>query len=905
MPLCMRGWRSSGCRWIGRLPALLWAWAAVLLMAWAWAWTAAEAAEEPVLYIDPGMHTLPIIQLAVDGSGQYVLTAGGEGSLRLWSVKDQQLVQTLRLPAAFDGPLAQVALSADASRIFLRMASGFPSAFELDRASGRLTALAADSVVMSKYPQHTASFRWIAGGGGWASYLPRVTVSTASGAPRLVPLSEQPFGNHFPSVPWSAVDRERGGRLVAADATRLCIYDPALKHLAEVALEPGAQVAQVRFSPDGSLVAVSYSSSSSSSILGRIEVRAGTDLHLLHAPALSGVNGALEQLAFSADGSLLFAGGTGSTAKGHTIRRWEQAGRGAYMDLAAGKGRVTALQALPQGGVVFATDEPEWGAISGQGALALRGRQTASLREAALLLDQRGERVGLGRGKDVTMFSLQPRPHLEVGAGDPSLRGPRLLHASARVTDWREQSRVQLNEERFELGSPAHAMAIAPNGRHVLFGLDGELWTYWRQQQQSGPPGSGDYWQPEHVRTSMRLWTPNPAWGVNVSGDGRWIAASLGDGTVRFYPNDIAQIEGGDPQEALTLYLHGDGRWVLYTPSGYYDAAPGAESLMRWQLERSATQLPELQTSEQQRARFYRPDIVRQVLALGSEAKARFAASTASADAQRSDAPIATGQPAPAVTSPLPNLYALVVGVSAYSRPELRLHYPAKDAKDLVALLRTQQGKLYRSVTVKLLTDRGATRQEVMGGLQWLQRQMTDKDVAMVFLAGHGVEDAGTGQYYYLPYDADLAQLLTSAVPAVIIRESLLALAGKAVLFLDTCHAGEVFSNRGLRGAPDWSRFVAELAAADNGVVVFSAARGQQSAQEDRRWGNGAFTKALLEGLSGQADREGSGRVTLNMLDLYISERVKKLTSGMQTPVTAKPSSITDFPLTVRIPGRR
>lgn len=35
------------------------------------------------------------------------------------------------------------------------------------------------------------------------------------------------------------------------------------------------------------------------------------------------------------------------------------------------------------------------------------------------------------------------------------------------------------------------------------------------------------------------------------------------------------------------------------------------------------------------------------------------------------------------------------------------------------------------------------------------------------------------------------------------------------------------------------------------------------------------------------------------MLDLYISERVKALTAGRQTPTTAKPATIPDFPIAV------
>ena len=70
---------------------------------------------------------------------------------------------------------------------------------------------------------------------------------------------------------------------------------------------------------------------------------------------------------------------------------------------------------------------------------------------------------------------------------------------------------------------------------------------------------------------------------------------------------------------------------------------------------------------------------------------------------------------------------------------------------------------------------------------------------------------------------------------------------------------------------------------------------------ESPKWKNGAFTKALVEGLAGKADYSKSkGIVTVNMLDLFISERVKELTSGQQTPTTAKPSTVPDFPIAMK-----
>ena len=99
---------------------------------------------------------------------------------------------------------------------------------------------------------------------------------------------------------------------------------------------------------------------------------------------------------------------------------------------------------------------------------------------------------------------------------------------------------------------------------------------------------------------------------------------------------------------------------------------------------------------------------------------------------------------------------------------------------------------------------------------------------------------------------------------------------------------------------PDITGIVNELASAENGAVVFASSTGKQYSFEDPNWKNGAFTKAAVEGIEGKADYTGKGRITINMLDLYISERVKELTQGKQTPATAKPKTIPDFPLALK-----
>lgn len=128
------------------------------------------------------------------------------------------------------------------------------------------------------------------------------------------------------------------------------------------------------------------------------------------------------------------------------------------------------------------------------------------------------------------------------------------------------------------------------------------------------------------------------------------------------------------------------------------------------------------------------------------------------------------------------------------------------------------------------------------------------------------------------PHEADPEAIKRTMLPEAEIRGTLSAIARKVLLFLDSCHSGKVFSGTQTHGADALSLFISELASSDSGVVVFAASTGRQASQEAAAWSNGAFTKALIEGLNGRADYRKSGRITLNMLDLYISERVKELT---------------------------
>jgi len=239
------------------------------------------------------------------------------------------------------------------------------------------------------------------------------------------------------------------------------------------------------------------------------------------------------------------------------------------------------------------------------------------------------------------------------------------------------------------------------------------------------------------------------------------------------------------------------------------------------------------------------------------------------------------------------------VGVANYQDATMNLHFPAKDAGDFSKSWSSQKNKLFKEIVVKLLTNQDATKDNIMDGLEWLQKEVTQKDMGIAFFAGHGMNDPKTGGFYFLPYNANLDAVKRTMVASSDINSTLDSLPGKRILFMDACHSASVSGRTQTRGIVDIGAMRKELEAAGSGTLVFAAASGRQGAQENEAWNNGAFTKSLLEALGGQADNRKTGRVTVSMLNAFITERVKELTGGSQTPIFKNQDDLADFPLVV------
>lgn len=242
----------------------------------------------------------------------------------------------------------------------------------------------------------------------------------------------------------------------------------------------------------------------------------------------------------------------------------------------------------------------------------------------------------------------------------------------------------------------------------------------------------------------------------------------------------------------------------------------------------------------------------------------------------------------------LPRLYVLAVGIAEYPAG-LKLDFAARDAADVAEAFRRYSKPLFRSVETRPLLDRDADRRAILSGLNWLRREVTQRDYAVVFFSGHGQRDE-VGALYLLPADVDPDNLLATAVPAEQVRQALAGLPGKVVFLLDACHAGALDAPK-RKASPLTDDLIRDLVTEESGVVAMCSSTGREFSVEDSKLRHGVFTQALVEGLSGKSAKSGDGAVYLHHLDAYITDRVKELTGGRQHPTTAKPSTVRSFPI--------
>lgn len=273
-----------------------------------------------------------------------------------------------------------------------------------------------------------------------------------------------------------------------------------------------------------------------------------------------------------------------------------------------------------------------------------------------------------------------------------------------------------------------------------------------------------------------------------------------------------------------------------------------------------------------------------------------------------------------------PDLFILTIGASDYNDSKYNLKYASKDANDIAELMNDNKEKYNETKIMKIL-DKDVTKENIQKAKDFLMQSKVDDEV-IVFIAGHGLLTKEF-DYYFATSDIDFANPRERGITFEEIENILDGIpARKKVLFMDTCHSGEVdkddiqevkkamvevgevmfrsvgeteyiSKNEKKFGLNNVSRLLQEMFVdfrRGSGAVVISSSGGLEFAWEGGGVKNGLFTYCLIEGLKTKnADLNKDGEISIVELRNYVSEKVEKLTNGAQRPTFRRENLENDF----------
>lgn len=544
------------------------------------------------LRLETGSHTAKINRIAVDAAGQFLVTGSNDKTARVWRLTDGVLLQTLRPPLGDgnEGNVYAVAIAPDGGIVavggFMSPQGEAEKLYLFDRATGRLLHTisglpdAIDDLSFSRDGHYLAAGL---GSNGLHVYRSKDWQEVA----RDVDYQDR----------CESVDFDTAGRLLTTSLDGFIrLYDAAFRLLTKRKASGGNQPFRARFSPDGSKIAVGFIDSTAVNLLS------GQDLNLLYAPDTRlADNGALYSVAWSTDGSLLYAGGRYiETSSGLRLLRWAEAGRGHTDRFRVSTDILMDLRPLADGRLAFGTGNPLFGVLNRDGGKRWeRGADFLDLRGSIidkLRVSEDGSQLEFSFDTYAQDFTRQQhRVYFDLTQRQPRFDPPPANGLTAPNTEgeprinWYDTEHPQIHGQPLAVQPYEHSWSLALSPQAPGFLLGTEWWLRY-------------YDSPQQLRWAAPV--PSVAIAVNLSADGRYAIAAYADGTIRWHKT-------ADGEEVLALFVHPDGqRWIMWTKEGFYDAAPGAESLIGYHLNQGREREGRFVAAAQLERRFFRPDLI-------------------------------------------------------------------------------------------------------------------------------------------------------------------------------------------------------------------------------------------------------------------------------------------------------
>ncbi len=549
--------------------------ACILAFCLFWASGAALARDlpnAPQLWIEPGMHTAPIIDAGTDQSRDLLVTGGLDNTARIWALPELRLVRVLRPPIGSGnvGLVGAVALTPDGK---IAAVGGWPAAESgqyavdlFDVATGRL-------VRQFKADEPVVALAFSGDGLQLAAGLS----STGVRVWRMADGTMEEDRDYQDQV--QALDFGPARLAVASSDGAVRLYvatsqDAGLHPQQKVATEAGHTPWKLRFSPDGRSLAIVFEDKPA------VEVRSAGDLSLEANPDVNGLasDAGFYAVAWSLDSSTVLAGGSAfeSGVSKYEVFAWANGGSGPRRVASSDSDQViSAIWMLRDpDSLVVADTSPAINVLADGNSKAKKLKPQIDFAYLIQEANDPGRNVfhvsDDGSVVETGYYESPSRPLrldlsaltlTQLDAPTPDLSSWRSIEGDLRVEHFVYSGHPDLNGRPLGIEPTDTAYSVDVRHDRVLLGSESALSLF--------------------DASAHKAWSvPTPAaLRVAQSPDGRLVVAALRDGTVRWY-------RASDGVELLALFVHSDGkRWVAFTPSGYYAASPAGEDLVGWQVD--------------------------------------------------------------------------------------------------------------------------------------------------------------------------------------------------------------------------------------------------------------------------------------------------------------------------------
>ena len=543
--------------------------------------------------IESGLHSNSIRGLSADEAGRWLVTGSVDKTVRIWDAQTGILLGILRPPIGklSEGVIIAVAVSPDGSTIACggrtRDSEKSRSIYLFDRESrrmlGRITGLP-DNITSLQFSRDG---RALAAGFHGSAGLRVFSITRAGDRITVAPAGED--RDYADAI--RGMDFDAAGRLVVSSSDgALRLYDREFKRIAKQAVSKEDGPLSVAFSPDGDRIALGYFEA------GRVGIHSGTNLIPYESPLAGKTTFRTPRLlavAWSTDGKFLHAAGNFGQMGRNVIVRWPAGDLHSPNYLPASWAVIRSIRALRGGGVVYAGVNGDIGLVDATGKEIFAKRPSLdhfTAKTFSISPDAMEVKFDfLHQGGAPATFSVESR-RLELNPPPGlTLSGPILRSKAIVLTDWLLKSEPKLNGKPLPVRNrdQGTGYAIAPDHRSFVYGAWFNLYRFDAQGKE--------------------LWhlpIQGAARAVNISGDGRVAVVGVSDGTIRWYRMK-------DGRELAALYPHSDRKcWVLWTPSGYYDASEGGDELIGWHVNNGPDKEASFYPVSRFFERFYRPEVV-------------------------------------------------------------------------------------------------------------------------------------------------------------------------------------------------------------------------------------------------------------------------------------------------------